>query len=339
MTFQTYLIRRLVLLVPLLLGTALLTFVVSHAVPADPLAANVGPEGMMNPEVVEAFYRKWGLDKPLPVQFFLYVKNLLQGDLGVSIFYHRPIAQDLGRYLPATIELSTVATIFAVCLSIPLGVVSAVKPNSVVDHICRVFSLIGVSTPIFWMAIMAMSVLYFRLGWAPAPARLSHGLESPTNITGLLVVDSILTGNGKTLIDALKHLMLPAFVLAFESLGLVTRVTRSSMLEVLRQDYIRTARAKGLTESAVTFKHALRNALIPAVTVIGLSYGSMLSGAVVTETIFNWPGIGRYAFQTAAKLDFPAIMGVTIVIALIYILVNTAVDLAYAFLDPRIRRG
>lgn len=339
MSLQVYLLRRLILLVPLLLGTLLLAFVISHAVPADPLAANVGPAAMMDPEIAAAFYKKWGLDQPLPVQFFLYVKNLLRGDLGTSIYYHRPVREDLARFLPATIELSTAAMLFAIGLAIPFGILSAVKVNTVIDHTLRVVSLVGVSTPIFWLAIMAMSIFYFHLGWAPPPGRLSHGLEPPTDITGMYVVDSILTLNGETLVDALKHLALPAFVLGFATMGLIVRVLRSSMLEVMRQDYIRTSRAKGLSNRLVLNRHALKNALIPTVTVIGLTYGSLLSGAVVTETIFSWPGVGRYAFQTAAKVDFPGIMGVTLALALIYIVVNTAVDLAYAFLDPRIRRG
>jgi peptide/nickel transport system permease protein len=337
MGFHAYLIRRLLLLVPLLLGTVLLAFVVSHAVPADPLAANVGTAAMSNPEIVAAFYRKWGLDQPLHVQFFLYLKGLLRGDLGVSIFYHRPVAEDLAKYLPATLELATAATLFSVGLAIPFGVLSAVKSNTFVDHILRVVSLIGVSTPIFWLALMSMNLFYFRLGWAPAPGRLSVGLSPPSHITGLYTLDSILTMNGETLVDALQHLALPAFVLGFATMGLVVRVLRSCMLEVLGQDYVRTARAKGISDSAVLFRHVFKNALIPTVTVIGLTYGNLLSGAVVTETIFSWTGVGRYGFQTAAKVDFPGIMGVTLVLALIYILVNTVVDLTYGVLDPRIR--
>jgi len=332
-----YIARRLLLMVVAALGVTLTSFVISHAVPADPIVANLGQQASQRPEIVAAFKQRWGLDRPLYEQYFAFVGNLVRGDLGTSINTRRPIMTDVSQFLPATIELSTVAILFALVVGLPLGTFAALHRDGPIDHLARLVSLVGVSIPIFWLATVSLVVFYAALQLAVGPGRLGTQLQAPKPVTGFLTVDTLLAGDAATFRSALDHLMLPGVVLGSSVMGLITRVTRSSLLEVLGQDYVRTARAKGLVEHLVVIRHALRNALIPTVTVLGLAYGSLLSGAVMTETIFAWPGLGRYAYQSAITNDFPAIMGVTFVIALIYIVVNLLVDLAYAMLDPHIR--
>ncbi len=321
----------------MLVGITLMSFLLSHAVPADPVTANLGEQAAANPEVVATFRHQWGLDQPLYVQYGLYVWNLAHGDMGTSISTRQPVALDLKQRFPATIELALAAMVLSLVVGIPLGIFSAVKRDSLVDQVARVTSLIGVSMPVFWLGLVGLLVFYAHLGWAPPPGRLSATLQAPPFVTGFLVVDSLLAGRTDAAIDALQHLVLPAIALAFYTLGVITRMMRGSMLEVLGEDYVRTARAKGLREQAVVWRHAARNGLIPIITVVGLSFGRLLSGAVITETVFAWPGLGLYAFKSATSLDFPAIMGAGIVIATVYIFVNLLVDIAYAFVDPRIR--
>lgn len=319
------------------LGVTLISFVISHAVPADPIVSNLGQQASQRPEIVAAFKAKWGLDKPLHEQYFAFLGNLARGDLGTSINTRRAITTDVSQFLPATVELSTVSILFALIIGLPLGVFAALYRDGPIDHVARLVSLIGVSIPIFWLAAVSLVIFYATLQIAVGPGRLGPQVEPPPPVTGFLTIDSLIGGDMDTFKSAFQHLMLPGLVLGSSVMGLITRVTRSSMLEVLGQDYVRTARAKGLIEHLVIRRHALRNALVPTVTVLGLAYGSLLSGAVMTETIFAWPGLGRYAYQSAVSNDFPAIMGVTFVIALIYIIVNLVVDLAYALLDPQIR--
>jgi peptide/nickel transport system permease protein len=334
-----YIARRLLLMVVAALGVTLISFVISHAVPADPVVSNLGQQASQRPEIVAAFKQRWGLDKPLYEQYFAFMGNLAHGDLGTSINTRRPIATDVSQFLPATVELSTAAILFALVVGLPLGTFAAIYRDGPIDHLARLVSLVGVSIPIFWLATVSLVIFYAALQLAVGPGRLGPQLQAPPPATGFLTVDSLLAGDLPTFRSAVDHLMLPGIVLGSSVMGLITRVTRSSLLEVLGQDYVRTARAKGLVEHLVISRHALRNALIPTVTVLGLAYGSLLSGAVMTETIFAWPGLGRYAYQSAITNDFPAIMGVTFVIALIYIIVNLLVDLAYALLDPHIRYG
>ncbi len=326
-------------MIPLGIGMTLIAFVVSHSVPADPVAAHLGQRSMEDPAIVAAFRAQWGLDRPLPEQYLTYLRNLTQGNLGTSIRTHMPVAEDLGRYLPASAELALIATLVGIVVGIPLGVASAVRRNRWIDHVVRGVSLLGVSTPVFWLGLIGLYVFYFRLGWLPGPGRLDVGMPEPTHITGMYTLDSLLSGNMVALGISLRHLLLPGLVLASVYLALVTRMTRSSMLEVLSADYVRTARGKGLRERAVIYRHALRNALIPTITVLGLAFGDILAGTVLTETIFSWPGIGRYAYQSAVTLDFPAIMGVSLLIAAVFISVNLFTDLAYVFADPRQRRA
>ncbi len=318
-------------------GVTMISFIISHAVPSDPIVSNLGQQASQRQEIVAAFRAKWGLDRPLHEQYLSFLGNLAHGDLGTSINTRRPIATDVSQFLPATVELSTVSILFALIVGLPLGVCAAVYRDGPIDHLARMVSLVGVSIPIFWLAAVSLVIFYAALQIAVGPGRLGPQLQAPPPTTGFLTLDTLLAGDLVSFRSALEHLMLPGLVLGSSVMGLITRVSRSSLLEVLGQDYIRTARSKGLVEYLVIRRHALRNALIPTVTVLGLAYGSLLSGAVLTETIFAWPGLGRYAYQSAVTNDFPAIMGVTFVIALIYILVNLLVDLAYALLDPQIR--
>lgn len=318
------------------LGVTLISFIVAHSVPTDPIVSNLGQIASQRPEIVKAFREKWGLDKPLHEQYFTFVRNLARGEFGTSINTRRAITKDLALFLPATVELATAAVVFALLLGLPLGIFAAVRRDGPIDHLARMVSLIGVSIPIFWLATVSLVLFYATLHWTVGPGRLGPQLERPDYVTGLFTVDSLLEGDFESFQDAVSHLILPGLVLASSIMGLITRISRSSMLEVLSQDYTRTARAKGLRESVVVARHALRNALIPTVTVLGLAYGGLLSGAVMTETIFAWPGLGRYAFQSVRTNDFPAIMGVTFVIGIVYVVVNLFVDLLYGWLDPRI---
>jgi peptide/nickel transport system permease protein len=334
-----YIARRFLLMIPILIGITLVTFIVSHAVPADPIAASLGQRAQDNPSIVNRYRHEWGLDKPLPEQYVIYIRNLVHGNLGVSITSRRPVIDDLRQYFPATVELATAAMIFSVLIGVPLGVLSAVRRNRITDHLARGIALVGISTPVFWLGLIALIIFYYHLGWFPGTGQIDEGIPMPRTITGMLVVDSVIEGDWRALINSLWHLVLPAVVLGSYTLGIITRMTRGSMLEVLVQDYIRTAKAKGLRPASVVLRHGLRNAVIPTLTLVGLSYGSLLSGAVLTETIFSWPGIGRYATTTAGTLDFPAIMGVALLTALVFVILNLVVDVLYGVLNPQIRLG
>jgi peptide/nickel transport system permease protein len=339
MNIYIFIARRLLLMIPVFIGITLVTFTISHAVPADPIIAKLGQRAQDDPSIVARYRHEWGLDKPLPVQYGVYLENLVRGDLGVSITTRRPVTDDLRQFFPATLELSTAAVIFAIIIGVPLGVIAAVRRNQFLDHFSRVVSLIGISTPVFWLGLLALILFYYRLGIFPASGQIDEGISTPRTITGMLVVDSLIGGNWNALGNALWHLALPASVLGAYTMGIVTRMTRGSMLEVMAQDYIRTARAKGVGPAVVVLRHGLRNAILPTLTLVGLAYGSLLSGAVLTETIFSWPGIGRYATTTAGSFDFPAIMGVALLTASIFLLLNLAVDVLYGVLNPQIRLG
>ncbi|MDR7520800.1 MAG: ABC transporter permease [Armatimonadota bacterium] len=315
----------------------LIGFVLTYLIPADPLAMVLSERAMANPEIVRAYRERWGLDAPPAVRYVRYVTNLVRGDLGISIATQQPVAEDLKTFVPATVELTLAAMAVAVAVGLPLGVIAAVFRDRWPDHAARVGSLIGVSMPVFWLGLLTLSAFYYRLQVAPGPGRLDPQIVPPPVITGLMVLDALLARDWAVVASALHHLVLPSLVLGAYVMGVITRVTRSSVLEVLAQDFIRTARAKGLAERLVVGRHALRNALIPTITVVGLAFGNLMAGAVMTETIFAWPGIGRYAVDAASKLDFPAIMGVTLFVALVYVLLSVLVDLAYAWMDPRIR--
>ena len=332
-----YLFRRALLGLPTLVGITCVTFLVSHLLPTDLVLINLGDRATQSPGLVEAFRHRWGLDRPVVVQYLIYLGNLLRGDLGTSIATNRPVLTELGLSLPATVELATVAVVVAVVVGVSLGILAAVTRDSAVDTVARGAAAIGVAVPTFWFAILLVSTFYFRLGWAPPPGRLTSGLAPPDPVTGMYLLDSLLRGRFDLFPDALSHLVLPVVVLATIGVGFVTRITRASMLEVLSRDYVRTARAKGLTGWAVVLRHALRNALIPVITVGGTLYAQLMSGTVLTETIFSWPGLGRYAFSSAASLDFPAVMGVALVVGAIYVAINLGVDLLYVLVNPRVR--
>jgi len=313
------------------------TFTLTHALPGDPLNAVISDRQANNPEVRAAFERRWGLDQPLPLQYVYYVRNLLRGDLGESISRRTPVADELKQRIPATVELSGYAMLFAVVVGVPLGIVSALRHDRWPDHLARFATLIGTSVPVFWLGLLLLYVFFYRLHWLPGPGRLDVGMQPPPAITGIVTLDALLHGEWTVLGAALRRLVLPSIVLGAFAMGIIARMLRSSLLAALGDDYVRTARAKGLIERRVVAGHALRNALIPTVTVFGLTAASLLAGAVLTETIFSWPGIGSFAVTAALKLDYPALLGVTLVVAVVYVLINLLVDIVYGLLDPRIR--
>jgi peptide/nickel transport system permease protein len=312
-----------------------IVFLITHLIPADPVRAMAGPHA--GPEQVESLRRQWGLDKPLAEQYVVYFRELFRGNLGRSLLTRRPVLADLADYFPATLELSIAAIFIALVLGFPIGLVSAWKKDRWPDHLTRLGSIAAISLPSFWLGIM-LQILFFKvLGLLPIGGRLGIGEMAPHHITGLYVLDSILAGDGRALWSSCLHLILPAFTMAASFLAVVTRMIRSSIVEVLEEDYIRTAMSKGLSFRRVLFKHALRNGLIPVVTVIGLQIGFLLGNSFVTEIVFSWPGIGLYGGRAILNLDFPAIMGVVLLITLSYSLINLAIDLLYSKIDPRIR--
>lgn len=337
MNFWNYVLRRFVGIVFVLIGVSIVTFVISHIVPGDPAAAALGDRA--RDEQVAAFRAEYGLDRPVPEQYLIYVRGLLTGDLGKSIRSRRPVTQDLAEKFPATIELSIAALLIAITLGVPAGIWSSIYRNRWPDYLVRIFSLVGGSLPIFWLGLLMIGLLYGQLGLLPGGGRIDQFIPPPERITGLYTIDSFLTGNTLALQSSVQHLILPAFVLGYFSTAVIARMMRSSMLEVLNQDYLRTARAKGLKERTVIMRHGFRNALIPTLTIIGITFGSLLSGAVLTETIFTWPGLGGYATASALGLDFPAVMAVTLIAGVIFPISSLFVDLSYAWLDPRIRHG
>ncbi len=337
MRFVGFLLRRVVGIAAVMIGVSVITFAISHVVPADPAVAALGDHA--TDAQIAAFRADYHLDRPLPEQYATYVVGLLHGDLGRSIRTRRSVADDLADSFPATLELSLAALAISLLIGIPAGIWSAIYRGRLPDVIVRVAALAGGSLPVFWLGLIVIGLFYYQLGWFPGGGRLDTFVSPPPTRTGLYVVDSLLALDVDALRSSLIHLVLPSLTLGYFSTAVVARMTRSSMLEVLGQDYMRTARAKGLAERLIVVRHGLRNALIPTVTVIGLTFGSLLSGAVLTETIFSWPGLGRYATASAISLDFPAVLGVTLLAAIVYPVANLAVDIAYYWLDPRIQRG
>jgi peptide/nickel transport system permease protein len=329
-------LRLLVSVATTLLGLLLVTFVISRFLPADPVLAVVGDHA--SDSTIAAARVRLGLDKPIIVQFWIYLKSVLQGDLGASIRTGLPISQELMRVFPATLELATVGTILGVILGIPLGVLAAVRKDTWIDHLVRFFGLIGYSVPIFWLGLMGLLVFYANLDWLPGPGRLDFGYEElVTPVTGLMTVDTLIAGDIDLFKNALGHLILPASLLGYFSLAYISRMTRSLMLGQLRQEYILTARVKGVPEWRVIWKHAMGNILVPLLTVIALSYGNLLEGSVLTETVFAWRGLGLYITDSIFGQDMPAVLGGTIVVGAIFIVINMLTDVAYRVLDPRAR--
>ncbi len=329
-----YIIQRFMWMVVSLIGISLITFVVSHMVPADPIKAVAGIRA--KGEQVEQLRRLYGLDKPLHEQYLNWVAGLVQGDLGTSIRTGQPVLEDLGRYAPATAELALAAMFLTILVGLPLGVIAALQKDRFLDHTSRTIALSGVSMPIFWVALLLQILFFSKLGLLPADGRLDIMLDNPPQVTGLYTVDSLLAGDLLAFKSAVRHLILPAATLAFGSLAVLTRMVRSSMLDVLGEDYVRTARAKGLSERSVIIFHALRNALIPTTTTIALLMGAMMGGVFLVELMFSWPGLGFYAMRSISLVDFPAIMGVAILMSTVYAVFNFIADLLYGLLDPRI---
>ncbi|HEV8352798.1 MAG TPA: ABC transporter permease [bacterium] len=331
-----YLARRLVELVPVAFGVLLVVFAISHLTPGDPVLIALGEHA--TPEAIDHLRAELQLNDPLPIQFGKYLGRALRGDLGRSIQNNEEVTEELRNRFPATIELTVAAMLIASAVGVLTGVIAAARQNSWFDGASMVVALFGFSMPIFWLGIMLILLFAWYLGWFPISGRLDYTVEI-TRVTNLYIVDAILTRNWPALENALRHLVLPAVTLATVPLAIIARMTRSSLLEVLRQDYVRTARAKGLTERRVVSRHALKNAFIPVITVIGLNVGALLGGAILTETIFAWPGVGRLVVDAIFARDYPLVQGVVLVIALVFVLVNLLVDVSYAVLDPRIRYG
>lgn len=315
-------------------GLSLITFTLSRVIPADPARMMLGPRA--SKAQVDKQREALGLNDPYPEQYYNYVKNALHGDFGMSTSTRHEVSYDLRRYLPATIEMGLYAFILSTVIGIPLGVASAVRRDSWVDHISRFISITGLALPVFWLALMTQFLFYGRLNILPDGQRLPTGVDPPRTITSLYTIDSLLTGNMHLFWLSVEHLIMPVAVLAYGSLAVVTRMVRGGMLEVLNQDYIRTARAKGLAQKVVVNRHALKNALLPTVTQLGLQVGLLLSGTFLVEIIFSWPGIGRYSIDAIQKVDYNAIMATTLIVAVIFVLMNLLVDILYLFLDPRI---
>jgi len=331
---KKYILKRLLLLIPVLIGVSILIFVIVRLTPGDPARILAGEHA--TEEYVQATRERWGLDKPMYVQYYIWFKSLLRGDLGRSITTHSPVIEEILNRFPATLELSLFAMFLAIVIGILAGIISAIRQYHFFDYFSMTVALFGISMPVFWLGLMLMFVFGLWLDILPISGRINVMIPLQ-NITGLYVLDSILTLNFRALGSSLLHLILPSVALGTIPMAMIARITRSSMLEIIRQDFIRTERAKGLPERLVIFKHALKNALIPIVTVIGMEFGLLLGGAILTETVFAWPGLGRYTVDAVYARDYPAIQGSVLFIAFIFVVVNLITDVLYAYINPRIR--
>lgn len=329
---KRYIVRRALSFLPTILGVLILTFIISHVIPADPVRVWAGGY-KARPEIIEEIRRRYHLDKPLYEQLILYLRDVFSGNWGTSPMSKRPVLVDIAEYFPATVELAIVSSILLTIIGIPLGLIAALKKDSTIDHFIRVVALIGTSAPAFWIAIVLQWIFYYYLGLLPATGR---GTPPTIRYTGMYVFDSLLNGNLELFIENLKHILLPSITLAFTGLGIIARVVRNTALDVLSSEFIDFARARGLWRLQL-YRHILKNALIPVITILALEIGYILSGAIVIETVFSWPGIGLYAVNAINSLDYPAIMGITLLIGLVFISINFITDIAYAIIDPRVR--
>ncbi len=336
-TLPRFIAKKVLITAGLLLGVTVMTFTLVQLVPGDPSLTNLSETAQQDPTIVAAYKAKWGMDRPLPVQYATYLGHLVHGDLGVSQSTGNPVLSELGKYVPATMELAIPALVLSLSLSLVLGMWAAVRKDRAADHTIRAAALIGLSTPSFWLAIVVLYIFFYKLGVAPNGGRLSTVYAPPDHITGLYTVDSLLAGRTIVFWDVVWHLVLPVLVLTSLTVSILIRFVRSAMLEVLDQDYVKAARAKGLPTRVVLVRHVLRAGLVQVITVGGLALASLLSGTVLIEQIYSWPGLGQYAYRAALNLDLPAIMGVGLFVALVYILVNLAIDILYGIIDPRIR--
>lgn len=331
----TVIARRLVFTVFVLWGVTLVTFFLSRVVPGNPARLMAGPQA--SPSAIAHIGRLYGLNDPLFVQYGRYMRDLFQGNLGYSFLTRRNVRTDIATYLPATIELAGYALVLGFVLALITGTAAAYRRGKATDAVGRLTAIAGLSLPVFWLALLLQLLFSTQLGWLPLGGRLSPGMAPPPHITGLLTIDSLLTGNFAIFVNAVEHLVLPVVVLAAGVYGLMVRIMRTSVIDALGEEYVRTAQAKGLSRWRVLRRHVLRNALLPAVTVLGLEFGLLAAGVFVVESVFQWPGIGNYAFQAIQANDYNATIGATLVIAVIYVVINLIVDIVYLYLDPRIR--
>ena len=334
---QRFLLKRIAIMPLLLLGVVTIAFVISRLLPANPIASIVGQRNLGNEVIVAAAEKKWGLDQPIIVQYFNYIGNLFTGDLGTSFVTKSPVLSDLADRLPATLELTIMALIIGAVGGILLGVISAARKDKLPDHLSRLFALVGSSLPIFWTGLLFLFVFYAQLGIAAGPGRLTARVIAPNHVTGFYTIDALLMGNPALFWDAFTHLLLPAFIMGWGLMGTISRLVRASMLDELGADYVRTVRAKGVSEGQVLRGHVLRNSLTPVVTVLGFAFGTLLMGAVLVETIFSWNGIGSYAVDATRALDYPAINGVSLLGGAVFLIANLVTDVTYALVDPRVR--
>jgi peptide/nickel transport system permease protein len=329
------LIRRLLMLVLVTAGVTVICFVISRMIPGDPAQMMLGPRA--TPQAIAELRSRLGLDQPVTTQYVTYVRDLFRGDFGTSITTRQPVLPELAGHIPATLELMLMAMVISIAIGVPLGVLTAVRRDTWVDNLGRGLAVLGISTPTFWLGLMLMLLFYAQLGWLPGSGRLDLGVSPPPTVTGLYLIDAALAGDSLAWRSAFNHLLLPAGTLALGSIGTVVRLIRSSMIEVLGEDYIRTARAYGISKGRLLYVYALKNALIPFVTVLGLELASLLFGSVVIESVFAWPGVGSHVLGAILNLDFPVIMCFTVVASVVYVVANLLVDLSYLVLDPRIQ--
>ena len=333
---RAFILRRLLILPVLLIGITALTFAVSRLSPVDPVTAALGDIAATHPEIVAQYKERWGLDRPLVTQYVIYLTRLARGDLGVSLTSHQPVRTDLFEYFPATMELATAALIvaaFAGCLLAVAGILS----RPMVSHLLEWLSVVQVSIPVFWLALTVLTLVDLHLPSVPTGGQLDPGVTMPPHHTGLVVVDAMITGRWATVGNAVVHLIVPTLVLASYWVGVVSILLRGTLEETLRTDYVRTAFGKGLTGYRIVLRHALKNAAIPVVTLLGVLYGQLLGGTILIESIFSWPGLGFYAYQAATNIDFPGIMGVTLTVAVSFVFINLLIDTIYVMIDPRLR--
>ncbi len=328
-------LERLLYTVPIMLGVAILVFLFMRLTPGDPVDIMMGEGGFVSEGEMEQLRQEFNLDKPLHVQLYLFLSGIARGDLGYSYAYRKPVVELVLEHLPATIELAFGSLIFGLLIAVPVGVWSAVKQHSLLDNLSMAGAFLGISMPAFWLGILLMLLFGVWLGWLPTSGRITYG-TGLQSITGLHVLDSILTRNSAALLSSLRHIILPSMALGAGTTAMIARVLRSSMIEALRTDYVQMARAKGVREVLVVTKHALRNALIPTVTVVGLQFGVLLGGNMIVEQVFSWPGLGRLAVRAIFSRDFPLVQGVVMVYALTFVLANLAVDVLYTYINPRI---
>ena len=337
MNIRYYLIRRIILIIPTLIGLSLLTFAIARIVPGDPVGLAAGPQA--TEEIKEALRQEFGFDQPIPIQYVNYIGGLFRGDWGQSLYTRRPVLSDLQAFFPATFELTIVAIIIATLLGIPAGIISAMYRDRIPDHIARILSLFFVSFPAFWLAMIFQTWFGRDLGMFPIGKRLPILLSPPPSTTGLFLVDSLIQLDFETFFMSLKHIFIPSLVLSFSAFASITRITRASMVEALEKDFVRMERAIGIPYRIIISKYVLRNAFIATITVISLNFGWLMAGAILIETIFDWPGLGLYAVDASLSLDFQPIMGITILYGIVFSLVNILTDVVYGILDPRIRYG